>query len=633
MKIKSPDLGLFWYLALRVTPLALLMFTVIVHIVVTQSGKSVSVHFQEHHINQHHHTELTIKRQLDALKEFVRVLAANDLVINALVDVQSRDQYLPLFFHSLRLPGPGKAHISLVDYKGRGIIANQGRLVPYGEEPFWQDIANGREEFELTTERLLLAAPVIYHGMTEGAVIVEYTAGQFTGIFNVEAAVDAIIVTDRNGGLVFSSLATKGQPTEKALYSEEWFWRKTSLEEYGNLSITTGIIKEHIMGPSKSLENFLMIATFLNFLALLTSLFMTGRIVTRSVANLVDGIHKITESSELDRRLGETGPRELRSIARAFNRMIAKLQKTMISREALQDKVKERTKELGQVHTQLVMQEKMASVGQLAAGIAHELNNPINFVRTNFAALTENVTDLAEIMEDYRGLTDDCDAGHNFRPKLAEVRAKEKSLQIDYILEDIPVLFAESERGFKRIARIIQSMRDFSHVDQTGDFTFFNINKGIEDTLIIARNVYRYHADIQKNLGELPEMLCLPEQLNQVFLNLIVNSSQAIEAQQGTTRGVITIRTWREEKHVCCEIADNGPGIPEEILSRIFEPFFTTKAPGKGTGLGLSISYDIIVHKHRGEISIACPRTGGTMFTIRLPVDPLSIEAENENSK
>ena len=164
-------------------------------------------------------------------------------------------------------------------------------------------------------------------------------------------------------------------------------------------------------------------------------------------------------------------------------------------------------------------------------------------------------------------------------------------------------------------------MRNFSHAGHNGEYRRFNINQGIEDTLVIAKNEYKYSAKVETDLGSLPDVRCFPEQLNQVFLNLIVNSTQAIETKHGAGKGEITVRTWQTEKHVCCEIADNGPGIAPEIQSRIFEPFFTTKDPGKGTGLGLSISYDIIVHKHKGELSVDCPETGGTVFLIRIPTN------------
>lgn len=167
-------------------------------------------------------------------------------------------------------------------------------------------------------------------------------------------------------------------------------------------------------------------------------------------------------------------------------------------------------------------------------------------------------------------------------------------------------------------------------MNRTGNLTYFNINQGIEDTLMISKNEYKYYAQIHKNLGELPEIQCFPEQLNQVFLNLIINSSQAISENRQANDGVIVIRTWRDTHHVCCEIAENGPGIPKAIRSRIFEPFFTTKAHGKGTGLGLSISYDIIVNRHHGELFVECPPSGGSVFTIWIPMNLTNDKDQNQ---
>jgi PAS domain S-box-containing protein len=288
--------------------------------------------------------------------------------------------------------------------------------------------------------------------------------------------------------------------------------------------------------------------------------------------------------------------------------------------KTLEQRVEDRTKELVQLHGQMVMHEKMASVGQLAAGIAHELNNPINFVRTNFATLADNFTDLSAMLKAYQESMEKCGQGVGQAAIAEKLAVLAKEVNIDFLLTDIPVLLAESEAGFERIAKIIQAMRDFSRSEMAEDFCWANINTGLEATLVIARNEYRYNAEIVKNFGELPEIYCMLQQLNQVFLNLIVNSSQAIAAMPPGYQGLITLSTWTEGNHVICEIGDNGPGVPESIRHRIFEPFFTTKAPGKGTGLGLSISYDIIVNKHYGELKVACPATGGTVFTISLPI-------------
>jgi len=286
--------------------------------------------------------------------------------------------------------------------------------------------------------------------------------------------------------------------------------------------------------------------------------------------------------------------------------------------ETLEQRIQKRTQELEYLHSQMVTQEKMASVGQLAAGIAHELNNPLNFVSLNFVTLSEYFDDIIKILRGYQQFlvcTENADLNLD---DLKRIHDRENELDIEFILEDIPNLFNESRRGFDRMARIIQSMRDFSHVNRTGEFTKYNINSCIQDTLIIARNEYKYIADITTDLGDIPEIDCLPEQLNQVFLNLIVNSAQAIQSLNRPERGLITIRTWHDETHIYCEFADNGPGIPADIRKSIFEPFFTTKPPGRGTGLGLSICYDIVVEKHHGDLSVHCPKSGGTIFSMRI---------------
>jgi PAS domain S-box-containing protein len=289
--------------------------------------------------------------------------------------------------------------------------------------------------------------------------------------------------------------------------------------------------------------------------------------------------------------------------------------------QTLEQRVEERTRELETTHRQMILQEKLASIGQLAAGMAHELNNPINFVRMNFATLQENVVDLQSLLESYRDLFRKFEEGADIRGELSGIRMKEQEVAIDALLEDIPDIFSESKNGFERIKTIIGSMRNFSFRHAEHEIVPFDINRGIRDTLVITRTEYRYIATIETELEMLPPVPCNPEQINQVLLNLIVNSSQAIASQQRDTSGIIRIRSWHDPENVYCSIEDDGPGISQEVMRRIFEPFFTTKEPGHGTGLGLSISYDIIVQKHNGHLDVNCPPSGGTVFTITLPIN------------
>ncbi|MBV5327880.1 MAG: PAS domain S-box protein, partial [Chlorobium sp.] len=288
--------------------------------------------------------------------------------------------------------------------------------------------------------------------------------------------------------------------------------------------------------------------------------------------------------------------------------------------QTLELRVQERTRELEITHKQMILQEKLASIGQLAAGIAHELNNPINFVRINFATLEEDIADLQSLLNEYRNVIDN--VGKDLLPAdvVDRLRQRENFLAIDTLLDELPGIFSESHRGFERITAIIGSMRNFSFRHDLQERVPFYINTGIRDALVITRNEYLSFADLTTQLEDLPPVHCNPEQINQVFLNLIINSAQAIESQKRSDNGKITICTWFDNKSVFCAVTDDGPGIPSEIQHRIFEPFFTTKQPGKGTGLGLSISYDIVVHKHGGTLDVHCPPEGGTVITLSLPL-------------
>ncbi len=283
-------------------------------------------------------------------------------------------------------------------------------------------------------------------------------------------------------------------------------------------------------------------------------------------------------------------------------------------------------KQRQQMEVQLRHGQKMEAIGQLAAGIAHELNNPIGFIQNNFNALKENMDVIAELLADYRALEVAAAGIPELADQASRVRQKAEDFKLAFILDDLTSLFADTKDGFKRTSAIINSMRDFSRTDQVAEKAPYNVNVGIANTLVIAKNEYKYHSEVKTELGDVPEIMCDAGQINQVFLNVIVNAAHAIAGQNRPEKGTISIKTYHYAGYVLCEIADDGPGVPQDIQGRIFDPFFTTKAPGKGTGLGLSISYDIVVQKHHGGIQVispnqmAGPEGGGTTFLIRLPI-------------
>ncbi|MGG7557482.1 ATP-binding protein [Pseudomonas sp. ES3] len=275
--------------------------------------------------------------------------------------------------------------------------------------------------------------------------------------------------------------------------------------------------------------------------------------------------------------------------------------------EALQREIDERK----QLESQLVQSEKLASLGQLAAGVAHEINNPIGFISSNLGALDGYFKQLQTMLDAYREAEAVITSGEVLE-RLGQLREK---VELEFLREDIPLLIKESKDGINRVGQIVKDLKDFSRVDSNQEWQWTNLQQGIESTLNIVANELKYKADVVKEYQTLPDIECLPSQINQVIMNLIVNASQAM----GPERGTITLRTGLEGETVSIEVADTGSGIEPECLQKIFDPFYTTKPVGQGTGLGLSLSYGI-VKKHRGDISVRSEVGVGTTFRVELPV-------------
>lgn len=305
----------------------------------------------------------------------------------------------------------------------------------------------------------------------------------------------------------------------------------------------------------------------------------------------------------------------------------AELEEDVARRQVIEEQMQQRLKEITELNIrlndaqgQLVQNEKLASIGQLAAGVAHEINNPIGYVFSNFGTLQTYLRDLLRLIDGFVA-TEPTIADEQKRQEVIDLR---KEIDLDYLKQDIIDLMNESREGIERVRKIVQDLKDFSHVDASADWQWADLHRGLESTLNVVNNEIKYRANVVREFGELPRVQCLPSQLNQVFMNLLVNAAHAME---GRPRGTITVRTGTlNEDRVWIEVSDTGSGIPAEIINRIFDPFFTTKPVGKGTGLGLSLSYGII-QKHHGKLDVCSVPEEGTTFRITLPVNQ-PIEAE-----
>ena len=404
------------------------------------------------------------------------------------------------------------------------------------------------------------------------------------------------------------------------------------------LSLLSSIGLYRTLGHEVSIgEDFnAIVALFAAFLMLVIAV---GGVVARVARELSKPLTLVAEAAEvvasgkLDAKVTEVdGPIEVRGLAKSVERMREKLATTIAEleheRASLEANVETRTAELRQAmqdlkdaQAALVQGERLASIGELVAGVAHEIYNPLNAVAGSAEPLERVVSDVREMLDAYRALES------SLPP--AERKAIEKrriTLDLDTSLDDLVGISSLVRRATNRTVRIVQNLKNFSR--GAGEMVPTDLHAGLDDTLTLLGGRLRQSCiQLTKRYGELPSVVCRSGEINQVFMNLIMNSVQALEGGRGPDGGSeagvdlrqITIETSIERSSAVVAVSDNGPGVPKGIEHRIFDPFFTTKPPGQGTGLGLSISTDII-RKHGGSLTIEHPREGGARLVVRIPL-------------
>lgn len=408
--------------------------------------------------------------------------------------------------------------------------------------------------------------------------------------------------------------------------------------KFERLSESLNLIEQVANNQKQQAEERLLQAEALRLQIIIGSMILSvvfatilGFYTSRQIARPIEWVNhvalRVTQQSNFKLIAPVFNNDEVGSLANSINQLVkwvgSYTQELELARQTLEQRVDERThelqhtlQELKQTQSQLIQSEKMSSLGQLVAGIAHEINNPVNFIYGNLEYTKTYTEDLLELVNLYQQW---------YPNPILEIENKVEEIDLIFLKEDLPKIVSSMKMGTERIRQIVLSLRNFSRLDEA-DMKAVDIHEGIENTLLILNNRFKRGIEVIKDYGNLPLVECYPAQLNQVFMNIIGNAIDALEGvkdicseEKYNRSPQIIIRTQKIDCHqICIAIRDNGSGIPPEIKNKLFDPFFTTKPMGKGTGLGLSICYQIM-EKHQGKIEVISELGEGTEFVIKLP--------------
>ncbi len=413
-----------------------------------------------------------------------------------------------------------------------------------------------------------------------------------------------LVVTDMrmpemDGAALLSTVAERWPCTERMLltgYSE----MSSAIE-----AINQGKISRYLTKPWDDSEIVICVEQALQNKRLVEEKERLEQLTIKQNEELLELNGSLEEKVELRTREIETAQSEIKQQA----------EKLLESNSSLEHEMAERQR----VEVELRHAQKLEAVGQMAAGIAHEINTPIQFVGDSLKFLDDAFSDLNTVASVSQSCLEALQGDQETYDSLQEAL---EEADIEYLVERVPKALDRAKNGVERVSNIVKAMREFSHPDQR-EMSIADLNSAVESTLVVAANEYKYSATLNTELQELPPVHCHIGDINQVVLNLVINAAHAIIDQHGSSvsDGLITVKSWEEGENVVVSVSDNGSGIPEPVQNRIFDPFFTTKEVGKGTGQGLSICHKIVVENHGGQLYFETEQGIGTTFYLTLPIE------------
>ncbi len=557
--------------------------------------------------------EKIASREINSLNNSYRAFIGNHLIllkeqsqaplfVQALMQPSKNLEKLKDYMSGLTLLGVEYEEI-LLDFEGTRLHSTKAKGVDYKVMSWLQDFLKQKQTSGIEVLNIdgkffwCLAHSVIYNGQTEGILLANIPLeAVHIGQIDIDVLDGLMISIEQDSNVI----ATFGAPAIGDKQVIAWpdagiSFNFTLDEEYRNEAITNLVIQ---------LGSYIILAIFLT--TLLAYLYGYRYFVKPILAlsQLTSSLEKGEGHKELQAKLMF---KEFASLFKQFNLMSDKVAKRELDLKQSYEKLSNANEELKQSESQLVQSEKMASIGVLAAGVAHEINNPVGFIRSNLEVLQDYFSDIEKYYQE-------------FNDSLASLEAKDahkklaKKYELEFLFKDSSPLIQSSISGIDRVTEIVQNLKTFARVDQP-DKALIDINEGLKATLNIVHNELKYCCTVHLELQDLPKITGFPGKLNQVFMNLLINAGQAMK-----DKGDLFVRTYTAGDNIIIEIEDTGNGIEADKIAQIFTPFYTSKPIGEGTGLGLSISHQII-EQHSGDISVKSIVGKGSCFTVSLPMD------------